>query len=32
MIGTVGVRAADGPDGHQFGASASLNINFKSTP
>jgi hypothetical protein len=32
MIGTLGVRAADGPDGRQFGASASLNINFKSTP
>jgi hypothetical protein len=32
LLGVLGARAADGPDGRQFGASASLNINFKSKP
>jgi len=32
MIGVLGARATDGPDGRQFGASGSVNINFKSTP
>jgi|CZKI01.1.fsa_nt_gi hypothetical protein len=32
LLGVLGARATDGPDGRQFGASASLNINFKSKP
>jgi len=32
MIGVLGAHATDGPDGRQFGASGSININFKSTP
>jgi hypothetical protein len=32
MIGSFGVHATDGPDGRQYGASGSVNINFKSAP
>ena len=32
LLGVLGARATDGPDGRQLGASASLNINFKSKP
>ncbi len=32
MIGTLSAHATDGPDGRQFGASGSININFKSAP
>jgi hypothetical protein len=32
LIGVLGLHANDGPDGHQFGANAAVNINFKSKP
>lgn len=32
LLGVLGAKATDGPDGRQFGASASVNINFKSKP
>jgi hypothetical protein len=32
MIGTLGAHATDGPDGRRYGASGSININFKSAP